>query len=317
MATLLVTSCCAARLFSFVIGRQTFCFEVVTHAKTRMPLNAVGWSNEEDQTLAKLVQPHSFLYNVLDPSRKNILAREATWQKIAQALDKPVEECKKRWRGLRDGYMRSKRMGTMHKTKAPVFEKMQYLDESSMDGTETVLEEAAMEDEDQQVQEEQVVTEQQVITDSQEYYEITVVDGPTEQHQQLKQPLFKIMPKTEIITNEPPKKVVKKAGRKKSVPMPRNLQPIKILPKPILMNGPKLLRYVEEPKTPEQRSQTLDKLIEKVLKENTNEIDVFFRSMAASVKKLQPNLIPKVKMEVCNVIAKYEMQSFDRNPQNF
>lgn len=102
------------------------------------------------------------------------------------------------------------------------------------------------------------------------------------------------------------------------MPIPRNLQPIKILPKPILMNGPKLLRYVEEQKTaPEQRSQVLDKLIEKVLKENTNEIDVFFRSMAASVKKLQPTLIPKVKMEVCNVIAKYEMQSFDRSTQNF
>lgn len=97
------------------------------------------------------------------------------------------------------------------------------------------------------------------------------------------------------------------------MPMPRNLTPVKILPKPLIVNGPKIVGYVEDPKTSEQRSQVIDKLIEKVLKENTNEIDVFFRSMAASVKKLQPNLIPKVKMEVCNVIAKYEMQSFDKN----
>lgn len=95
--------------------------------------------------------------------------------------------------------------------------------------------------------------------------------------------------------------------------MPKNIPPIKILPKPIVMNGPKIVHYLEDPKVPEQRSQTIDKLIEKILKENTNEIDVFFRSMAASVKKLQPNLIPKVKMEVCNVIAKYEMQNFDKN----
>lgn len=54
-----------------------------------MPLNAVGWLTEEDEKLAELVQPHSYLYNVLDPSRKNILAREATWQEIAQALSKP------------------------------------------------------------------------------------------------------------------------------------------------------------------------------------------------------------------------------------
>lgn len=134
------------------------------------------------------------------------------------------------------------------------------------------------------------------------------MDGP----QVPLKPYIKIIPKQE--TGEPPKKICRKnAGRKKAIPVPKNIPPIKILPKPILMNGPKIVQYIEDPKLPEQRSQTIDKLIEKVLKEHTNEIDVFFRSMAASVKKLQPNLIPKVKMEVCNVIAKYEMQSFDKN----
>ncbi|KAG6449760.1 hypothetical protein O3G_MSEX006240 [Manduca sexta] len=97
-----------------------------------MPLNALGWSTEEDEKLAELVQPHSYLYNLQDPSRKNILARESTWQEIAQQLSKPVEECKKRWRGLRDGYMRSKRIGTMHISKVGVFQKLQFLDESSV-----------------------------------------------------------------------------------------------------------------------------------------------------------------------------------------
>lgn len=54
-----------------------------------MPLNAVGWTTEEDERLVELVQPHTCLYNNLDPSRKNILARESTWQEIAQALSKP------------------------------------------------------------------------------------------------------------------------------------------------------------------------------------------------------------------------------------
>lgn len=143
-----------------------------------------------------------------------------------------------------------------------------------------------------------------------------MVDDP--QEPQMKQNTYiKILPKLDQISEEPPKKVKRGAGRKKNLPVPRNVPPVKILPKPVVVNGPKTyVRYVEEPKTPEQRSQVIDKLIEKVLKENTNEIDVFFRSMAASVKKLQPNLIPKVKMEVCNVIAKYEMQSFDKNLQN-
>lgn len=56
-----------------------------------MPLNAVGWTPEEEEKLVDLVQPHSFLYNVYDPSRKNILARECTWQEIAGQLSKPGE----------------------------------------------------------------------------------------------------------------------------------------------------------------------------------------------------------------------------------
>ncbi|CAH2052422.1 unnamed protein product, partial [Iphiclides podalirius] len=230
------------------------------------------------------------------------------------------EECKKRWRGLRDGFMRSMRMGTIHKTKANIFEKLQFLAGTILDNTDEV-EEVSMNMENDQIQEETVVGtvvgSEQVITDNQEYYEITVVDGP--QEPQAKQNAYiKILPKIETSSGEPPKKVSRRgAGRKKTIPAPRNVPPVKILPKPIIMNGPKTyVRYIEDPKTPEQRSQVIDKLIEKVLKENTNEIDVFFRSMAASVKKLQPNLIPKVKMEVCNVIAKYEMQSFDKNLQN-
>ncbi|XP_026727412.1 transcription factor Adf-1-like [Trichoplusia ni] len=274
-----------------------------------MPLNAVGWSSEEDEKLVELVQPHSFLYNVFDPSRKNILARETTWQEIAEQLSKPVEECKKRWRGLRDGYTRIKRLGTMHKTKVVIYEKLQFLDGTSLDGTEETIRLEEENTEEQPVMDESIGTEQQVITDNQEYYEITLVDGP----QAPLKPYIKILPKKET-SEEPPKKICRKnAGRKKAIPVPKNIPPIKILPKPIVMNGPKIVHYVEDPKVPEQRSQTIDKLIEKILKENTNEIDVFFRSMAASVKKLQPNLIPKVKMEVCNVIAKYEMQNFDKN----
>lgn len=128
------------------------------------------------------------------------------------------------------------------------------------------------------------------------------------------------MPIQPLDPGEPPKKIKKgQSGRKKTIPPPVGLPPIKILPKPTML--PKFIQYVEEkpkpapaPPTPQpNKSGVLDSLIERVLKEHTNEIDVFFRSMAASVKKLQPNLIPKVKMEVCNVIAKYEMQSFEKN----
>lgn len=80
-----------------------------------------------------------------------------------------MEECKKRWRGLRDGYMRSKRLGTT-KHKSKVFEKLQYLDDTeSLDAEEE--DGVAMETNSMQECEE-IDTEQKVITDKQEYYEV-------------------------------------------------------------------------------------------------------------------------------------------------
>lgn len=152
-------------------------------------------------------------------------------------------------------------------------------------------------------------------------FQITVVEPnqvPVSKHL-THQKFIKILPKNSSMlpaSEQIQKKIKRGPGRKKAIPITLgNIAPVKILPKPLLMNGPKLVHYVEDPKAPEQRSQVLDQLIERVLKENTNEVDVFFRSMAASVKKLQPNLIPKVKMEVCSIIAKYEMQSIDRGEQ--
>lgn len=51
--------------------------------------NSISWTTSEFEKLVELVKPHPFLYNVKDPSRKNILARESTWELIARDLGKP------------------------------------------------------------------------------------------------------------------------------------------------------------------------------------------------------------------------------------
>jgi hypothetical protein len=82
-----------------------------------------------------------------------------------------VEECKKRWRSLRDGYMRSKRVGALHKTKVSMFEKLQFLNDMLFDGDEAI--ETMEVIEEPQIQDESLIgAEQQVITDNQEYYEV-------------------------------------------------------------------------------------------------------------------------------------------------
>lgn len=67
--------------------------------------------------------------------------------------------------------MRNKRLGSsMHRTKAGVFEKLQFLDGSSMETEE----ENVLTTEESNRDKQEVVPEQQVITDTQEYYEVSI-----------------------------------------------------------------------------------------------------------------------------------------------
>lgn len=61
----------------------------------------------------------------------------------------------------------------MHKTKVGIFEKLQFLDGTSLDGAEdNSVAEATVEE---MSQEETIIgTEQHVITDNQEYYEVSM-----------------------------------------------------------------------------------------------------------------------------------------------
>ncbi|XP_041972237.1 uncharacterized protein LOC121728174 [Aricia agestis] len=286
-----------------------------------MSLNSAGWTIQDDEKLVDLVKPHPELYDT-PPSQKSTLGQiHHTWQEIACKITKPAEECKKRWRALHNEFIGNKCLGTLvHERRKTLQEKLQFLDavnvkdqalqNAEVGNLNASLADAMVEGESSK----EGIGGEQVITDNQEYYEIEIVDEVSQVQPTPNRPFIKLLPASQVKTEPAPKKIVKRnVGRKKSVPIPPNLTPVKILPKPLIpMREPRIVRCIETPKSLEQRSQTVDKLIEKVIRESTNEIDVFFRSMAASVKKLQPNLIPKVKMEVCNVIAKYEMQNFDK-----
>lgn len=63
----------------------------------------------------------------------------------------------------------------MHKTKVVIYEKLQFLDGTSLDGTEETIRLEEENTEEQPVMDESIGTEQQVITDNQEYYEVIIL----------------------------------------------------------------------------------------------------------------------------------------------
>ncbi|XP_061088289.1 uncharacterized protein LOC133122356 [Conger conger] len=55
------------------------------------------------------VSSYPCLYDLTANSYRNLEAKNAAWRKVASAVTLPEAECRKKWRTLRDGYMREKR----------------------------------------------------------------------------------------------------------------------------------------------------------------------------------------------------------------
>ncbi|XP_039278511.1 uncharacterized protein LOC111048165 [Nilaparvata lugens] len=62
-----------------------------------------------DESLIELVKRHSALYDYQHKDFKNLHVREDLWTEIATMLDKDVQSCKKRWRDIRDNYYKIRR----------------------------------------------------------------------------------------------------------------------------------------------------------------------------------------------------------------
>lgn len=71
---------------------------------------------------------------------------------------------------FKDGYVRNKRFGTLHKSEVEVYKKMKFLDNfiSNNDTEVNIIDSGPMKIEDQSR------SEEKVITDNQEYYEVNI-----------------------------------------------------------------------------------------------------------------------------------------------
>ncbi|XP_076040983.1 uncharacterized protein LOC143025350 isoform X2 [Oratosquilla oratoria] len=52
------------------------------------------------------VQCRTALYNATEPAYANRDLKEQLWKDVSEAMMRPVEECKKKWKTIRDGFMR-------------------------------------------------------------------------------------------------------------------------------------------------------------------------------------------------------------------
>ncbi|KAL1490059.1 hypothetical protein ABEB36_012803 [Hypothenemus hampei] len=94
------------------------------------------FSVEEDNLLTDLVEENRPLYNPQNESYKDMRIRDNIWSDIGEKLQKTDEECKKRWKYIRDSYNRYKRKrkcitGSASKSKTSkwdFFERLRFLE---------------------------------------------------------------------------------------------------------------------------------------------------------------------------------------------
>eukprot|EP00102_Acyrthosiphon_pisum_P006861 XP_003240720.1 PREDICTED: transcription factor Adf-1-like [Acyrthosiphon pisum] len=71
------------------------------------------FSNIEDELLVEEVSKNSVLYDSSHENHKDINVKDVIWNNISSVVGQCTEDCKKRWRNIRDTYMRNKKkLGT-------------------------------------------------------------------------------------------------------------------------------------------------------------------------------------------------------------
>ncbi|XP_022172449.1 uncharacterized protein LOC111035225, partial [Myzus persicae] len=71
------------------------------------------FSPENDELLIEEVRQNTVLYNSQDLKHKDIIYKDEIWKNIAGKVGKSMDDCKKRWKNIRDTHNRyKKRLGT-------------------------------------------------------------------------------------------------------------------------------------------------------------------------------------------------------------
>nr|XP_036219037.1 uncharacterized protein LOC118680984 [Bactrocera oleae] len=62
-----------------------------------------------NEKLIEEIRKYECIYNLSSPDYKNVFKKTQIWEEVAKIVNLPEENCRKRWKGLRDTYKKRKR----------------------------------------------------------------------------------------------------------------------------------------------------------------------------------------------------------------
>ncbi|XP_050065540.1 uncharacterized protein LOC126554514 [Aphis gossypii] len=241
----------------------------------------ISFSLEENTVLAECVSQHPCLFDLKHPEYKDLQVRENVWKEISSVLTKSVDDCKKRWRNIKDTYNRKKRsrnLGTgsaakNKPTKWQLADILSFLDVAAYERpsvSNILLNEEDIDEDDH--------------TDAANETEIFNDSMLSEKNVEENEP----QPSSLMLEHETTKQKLT-ADSKTNKKVKRSDALIEVLNK---------------------RSQERNKLMEELTKiEDDDPIDAFFKSMALTVKQFSPDLKVKAKLDILRIVSELELKN--------
>ncbi|CAH1106944.1 unnamed protein product [Psylliodes chrysocephalus] len=259
----------------YLIKLQKF----ISESKEKYPnMSKVLFTVTEDELLVELVAKHPALFDLAHSLYKDQVVKENAWKEIAEALSRSVYDCKKRWKNIKDTYNRRKKRGkTTGSSALPKHAKwalsdmLSFLDQTEHKRPSTSLgtdqhEEDFMSEED---------TENNI--ESGEVSQESSRSGSS----------------TSVLTADINPTLNKGAGAiKKQFSKSSSNRKEKI--------NEDIIATIRE------RSAERNEIFKKIGLNKPDSLDLFFQSIAASVKALRPELINEAKLRTMHLIFELE-----------
>uniref|UniRef100_A0A1B6DXI5 MADF domain-containing protein n=1 Tax=Clastoptera arizonana TaxID=38151 RepID=A0A1B6DXI5_9HEMI len=234
----------------------------------------VRFSTDEDDFLIEFVHTHTILYDLKHEEFKNRIKKELIWSDAGKILNREGSECKKRWKSIRDHYRREKKeekgsAGSAKKKRAVYWDRLRFLD--GVEEGESFMNDPSAPDNQITAAEDDFADEENYENGMCEY---------TYEDQSMEEPENRELNKTAFLAS-------KLKRRKENYTINNYLKNKK--------------DYMKNFK------KCLQELVKPISQETENEHDLFFKSVAGTVKKLRPDLIVRTKAKIFQIVSEMEL----------
>ncbi|XP_060861845.1 uncharacterized protein LOC132938864 [Metopolophium dirhodum] len=247
------------------------------------PSKSVSFSQEEDTKLAELVSQHPCIFDVEHKLYKNQGVRDNVWQKISEYMNKSLDDCRKRWKNMKDTYNKHKRNRKSGSRSSVKSKPSKWALSRSLSFLDVVSSERDPQSTNVFIAEKEV---ENVVEDA----EVQELNGT----------FLPSVPSTSgshVDLSE--QRDVSRPGKRKLITKKCPINNWEHNEEWIVL----LKKGIEERKI----------IFETNKFEKDDPIDTFFKSMASTVKTFSPSLKIRVKREVFNIVNNLEFENNDNN----